>query len=71
MFVEHNRAGILALEHSIIGKEKKHNLHVSNSNPDVSPHWSLMLVITEKIQMLKTHILTLLAQHLFMFLKMK
>ena len=31
MFVEHNREGVLALEHSIIGKKKKHNLHVSIS----------------------------------------
>ena len=33
MFVEHNREGVLALEHSIIGKGKKHNLHVSNWDP--------------------------------------
>ena len=36
MFVEHNREGVLALEHSIIGKKKKHNLHVSTQKPQTS-----------------------------------
>ena len=30
--VEHNRAGYWALEHSIMGKKKKHNLHVPTTH---------------------------------------
>ena len=38
IFIEHNRAGVLALEHSIIGKEKKHNnyLHISSDHHIIS-----------------------------------